>query len=48
MEKKKLKRESETDCYYSPQSQKPDLPDDVFEQFRQKYIEKKLSENRKN
>jgi len=28
--KKKLKKDSGTDCYYGPQSQKPDLPDDIF------------------
>jgi len=43
--KKKLKKESGTDCYYGPQS--PDLLDDVFEQFRKKHIEK-LLENGKN
>ncbi|XP_036150394.1 uncharacterized protein LOC118648181 isoform X2 [Monomorium pharaonis] len=44
--KRKWKQESKTDCHYGPQSQKPDLPDDVFEQFREKHIEK-LTENAK-
>ncbi|KMQ86118.1 hypothetical protein RF55_14999 [Lasius niger] len=41
---KKFKRESGTDRYYGPQSQKPDLPSHIFEQLRQNHFEK-LSEN---
>jgi len=44
---KKLKRESGPDRHYGPQSQKPDLPDHIFEQLRQNHIEK-LFENGKN
>jgi len=44
---KKFKRESGTDRYYGPQSQKPDLPSDVFEQLRQNHLEK-LFENGRN
>jgi len=43
---KKLKRESGTDRHYDPQSQKPNLPDDVLEQFRQNYVEKLLENGR--
>lgn len=44
---KKFKREPGTDRHYGPHSQKPDLPDDVFEQLRQNHVEK-LFENGKN
>ncbi|XP_029173197.1 uncharacterized protein LOC114942073 [Nylanderia fulva] len=44
---KKFKQKSGTDSYYGPHSQKPDLPSDVIEQFRQNHF-KKLSENAKN
>jgi len=44
--RQKFKRKSGTDCYYGPQSQKPDVPPDVFEQFRQNHLEK--FENMKN
>jgi len=44
---KKFKRESGTDRYYGPQSQKPDLPSDIFEQLRQNHLEK-LFENALN
>jgi len=41
---KKLKRESGSDRHYGPQSQKSDLPDHIFEQLRQNYIEKSKME----
>ncbi|XP_067205374.1 uncharacterized protein [Linepithema humile] len=41
---KKFKREAGTDCYYGPQSQKPDLPSDLYQQLEENYIEK-LVEN---
>ncbi|KMQ82941.1 hypothetical protein RF55_21408, partial [Lasius niger] len=44
---KKFKRESGTDRCYGPQSQKPDLPSDVFEQLQQNHLEK-LFENGRN
>ena len=47
MEGKGNLKESGTDRHYGPKSEKPDLPDDVFEKFRQKHVEK-LSEDKKN
>ncbi|XP_071652583.1 uncharacterized protein [Temnothorax longispinosus] len=44
---KRSKRESGTDRYYGPQSQKPDVTDDVFEKNRQQHF-KMLAENAKN
>jgi len=44
---KKFKREAGTDRYYGPQSQKPDLPPDVYKQLEINHIEK-LSENAEN
>jgi hypothetical protein len=45
--KRKFIRESRTDRFYGPKSEKPDIPEDVLEQFRQKHLEK-LSEDGKN
>ncbi|KMQ89298.1 hypothetical protein RF55_11082 [Lasius niger] len=45
--RQKCKRKSGTDCHYGPQSQKPDLLPDIFEQLRQNHLEK-LFENGKN
>ncbi|XP_067207257.1 uncharacterized protein [Linepithema humile] len=44
---KKFNRQSGTDCYYGPQSQKPDLPPDVYEQLQENHF-LKLDENAKN
>lgn len=44
---KTWKREVGTDCYYGPQSQKPDLLPVKFEELKQ-YIMKKLFQNREN
>ncbi|KMQ86930.1 hypothetical protein RF55_13949 [Lasius niger] len=44
---RKFKRELRPDRYYGPQSQKPDLPSDVFQQLKQNHIEK-LAENGEN
>ncbi|XP_067203566.1 uncharacterized protein [Linepithema humile] len=41
---KKFKREPGTDCYYGPQSQKPDLPPNVYQQLEENHMEK-LAEN---
>ncbi|XP_077260812.1 uncharacterized protein LOC143896691 [Temnothorax americanus] len=45
---KKFKQGSGTDRYYGPQSQKPDLPADVYQQFEQNHKQKLLdnAENR--
>lgn len=43
---RKFKREPGTDRYYGPQSQKPDLPPDVYEQLRQNHMEKLLENGR--
>jgi hypothetical protein len=45
--KGKFNRESGTDRHYGPQSQKPDLPDHVFEQLRKNQLDK-LLDNGKN
>ncbi|XP_029178453.1 putative nuclease HARBI1 [Nylanderia fulva] len=45
--RQKCKRKSGTDCHYGPQSQKPDLLPEVFEQLRQNHLEK-LFKNGKN
>lgn len=44
---KKVKPKAGTDCHYGPQSQKPDLPSDTFEQLKRNHLQK-LSENGKN
>ncbi|XP_067216432.1 uncharacterized protein [Linepithema humile] len=44
---KKFKREPGTDCHYGPQSEKPDLPSDVYQQLEENHIEK-LVENAEN
>ncbi|XP_036149752.1 uncharacterized protein LOC118647911 [Monomorium pharaonis] len=44
---KKFKREPGTDSHYGPQSRKPDLPPETFEQLRQHHLEE-LFENAKN
>ncbi|XP_070523169.1 uncharacterized protein [Cardiocondyla obscurior] len=44
---KKFKKQASADCYYGPQSQKPDLPSDVVEQLRQYHVEQ-LEENANN
>jgi len=36
---KKFKREAGTDRYYGPQSQKPDLPPEVYKQLEINHIE---------
>lgn len=43
---RKFKREPGTDCYYGPQSQKPDLPPDVYEQLKANHLEKLLENGR--
>jgi len=43
---KKLKKEKGTDCYYGAQSQKPDVPSDVFEVLKQNHLEQLLENGR--
>jgi len=44
---KKFKREPGTDCHYGPQSKKPDLSSDIFQQLQQNHLER-LLENAMN